>query len=229
MTPADPQHIHALREQLLDQLAEALHEDWLWAYGSHPVTQGYRPDADQAGRRALSNRALAMLVRRAVRSGDTVWPGKALQRFKDATNMTDRVGALDALANAHSDLADAALQRFYDHFRSEALVVDLSEYGRTPPGAAGATSQQQPGAPISPNAIANAAGAATQPLNADERFAQKFSADPTRPARATTMGNLSTTVVEGAIIPAVLETGLNSDLPGYVRAVVTREVEEVTS
>jgi type IV secretion system protein VirB10 len=38
------------------------------------------------------------------------------------------------------------------------------------------------------------------------------------------MGNLSTTVVEGAIIPAVLETGLNSDLPGYVRAMVTRDV-----
>ena len=124
VTPADPQHIHALREQLLDQLAEHLHDDWLWAYESHPVREGYRPDTDQAGRRALSNRALAMLVRRAARSGDTVWPGKALQRFKDATNMTDRAGALSALIDAHSELADAALQRFYDHFRSEPLVVD---------------------------------------------------------------------------------------------------------
>ena len=124
VTPADPQHIHALREQLLDQLAEHLHDDWLWAHESHPVREGYRADTDQAGRRALSNRALAMLVRRAARSGDTVWPGKALQRFKDATNMTDRAGALSALIDAHSELADAALQRFYDHFRSEPLVVD---------------------------------------------------------------------------------------------------------
>ena len=54
-----------------------------------------------------------MLVRRAVRTGEPSWPGKALQRFKDASNMTDRVGALSALADAHSELAEAALQRFY--------------------------------------------------------------------------------------------------------------------
>ena len=31
-------------------------------------------------------------------------------------------------------------------------------------------------------------------------------------------------IAQGAVIPAVLETAINSDLPGYVRAVVSRDV-----
>jgi aminopeptidase N len=124
VTPADPQQIHALREQLLEQLADALHADWQWAFEAHAVRDGYRAEADQAGRRALANRALQMLVRHAARHGDSVWPGKALQRFKDATNMTDRAAALSALVDTHSELAGPALQRFYDHFQTEPLVID---------------------------------------------------------------------------------------------------------
>lgn len=42
--------------------------------------------------------------------------------------------------------------------------------------------------------------------------------------RAVRIRNPSQVVPQGAIIPAVLETALNSDLPGYVRALVTRDV-----
>lgn len=41
---------------------------------------------------------------------------------------------------------------------------------------------------------------------------------------ATPMANPSSLVVQGTLIPAVLETAINSDLPGYARAVVTRDV-----
>ncbi|MFI4927193.1 MAG: aminopeptidase N C-terminal domain-containing protein, partial [Burkholderiales bacterium] len=53
-----------------------------------------------------------------------VWPGKAYQRFKDASNMTDRFNALAALVSAGSDLAAAALQRFHAMFKNEPLVLD---------------------------------------------------------------------------------------------------------
>ena len=43
-------------------------------------------------------------------------------------------------------------------------------------------------------------------------------------ARATMLHNLSTTAPQGTLIPAVLETALNSDLPGFARAVVSRDV-----
>jgi aminopeptidase N len=123
-TDADPQCIHALRESLLDQLAARLQPDWVQAFEQHQVHEGYRPSADQAGKRALANLALAMLVRHAVATGDPVWPGRAFQRFKDASNMTDRLGALQALVNAHSELAKPAVERFHALFRHEPLVLD---------------------------------------------------------------------------------------------------------
>ena len=132
--PVDPQRVHAVCLQMQDQLAARLRDDWLAAWDASQVVEGYSPDGRQSARRALANLALAMLVRDAVRSGDTVWPGKAYQRFKDAGNMTDRLGALGALVAAHSDLAAPALARFHELFRSEALVVDkwFALQGRAP-------------------------------------------------------------------------------------------------
>jgi aminopeptidase N len=120
----DPQRIHAVREQLRRELATRLHDDWLWAWESHQVREGYRPDPVQAGRRALANQALQMLVLDSVGRGDAVWPGRAYQRFKDASQMTDRFGALKALVDSGSTLAEPALQRFYALAAGDALVVD---------------------------------------------------------------------------------------------------------
>lgn len=120
----DPQRIHTAREGIKLQLAHALHLDWEWAYETHHDTGAYSPDAVSTGRRALANLALSMLVLDAMARHNQVWPGKALQRFKDATNMTDRLGALAALVNAHSDLATGALERFHAQFKGEALVID---------------------------------------------------------------------------------------------------------
>ena len=120
----DPQRIHLLREQMRQQLAERLQADWVWAFEAHQVREGYRPDAAQSGRRALANLALQMLVLDAQRSGDEVWPGRAYQRFKDAGQMTDRFGALVALVDGRSALADAALARFHALFAGDELVID---------------------------------------------------------------------------------------------------------
>ena len=38
--------------------------------------------------------------------------------------MTDRLGSLAALVNAHSELAAGALERFHAQFKNEALVID---------------------------------------------------------------------------------------------------------
>jgi aminopeptidase N len=53
-----------------------------------------------------------------------VWPGKAYQRFKDASNMTDRFNALAALVVSGQELARPALQRFHAIFKDEPLVLD---------------------------------------------------------------------------------------------------------
>jgi len=120
----DPQEIHAAVEAAHVQLAAALADDWVAAYEANQVKAGYEPSPVQSGQRALANLALSMLVLHATRNGDAVWPGRAYQRFKDATNMTERLGALSALVNAHAELAEPALQRFHALFKHEALVVD---------------------------------------------------------------------------------------------------------
>ena len=121
---ADPQRIHAAHHRVRCALAERLHDDWLWAYENHQVSEGYTPTPEQAGRRALANLALEMLCLNATRCGDALWQGKTYQRFKSATNLTDRLGALDALLNANSELADAALQRFHAMGNGDALMLD---------------------------------------------------------------------------------------------------------
>lgn len=94
------------------------------------------------------------------------------------------------------DGGDAAL-------RAPAMVVELAD------NAAGQMAQ---------------ARAAASTLSADERFAARVSGGGSETARATQLGDLTRIVPQGAMIPAVLETAIDSDLPGQVRAVVSRDV-----
>jgi len=120
----DPQQVHAIREGMREQLAVALQGDWEWAYEQNKDTGAYVPEPGPAGRRALAGLALLNLCVAARKSGETVWPGKTLQRFKDASNMTDRFNALTALVVSGHELAQQALDRFHAMFRHEALVID---------------------------------------------------------------------------------------------------------
>ena len=120
----DPQRIHAVREAMREQLAHALHDDWVQAFEANQDNGAFRPDPVSSGRRALAGLALTMLCLAARDNGNPVWPGKALQRFKDAGNMTDRVSALGALVGSGSVLAAQALERFHALFKGEELVLD---------------------------------------------------------------------------------------------------------
>ena len=120
----DPQRIHAVREAMRSQLAQALTDDWAWVYATYSDTGAYSPDPLSSGRRALTGMALSQLCLAAQARGDTVWPGKSLQRFKDAGNMTDRFNALSALVSSGHPLAAQALPRFHALFKDEPLVLD---------------------------------------------------------------------------------------------------------
>ena len=96
------------------------------------------------------------------------------------------------------------------------MVVDLSEPDATP--AAGAPS---PGAPRPAHP---AAAAADSKLDADERFAQRANSAQVETAHASRLSNTALVAPQGTVISAVLETGIVSDLPGFARAVVSRDV-----
>ncbi|MEI8156327.1 MAG: aminopeptidase N [Burkholderiales bacterium] len=120
----DPQRVHAVREAMRMQIATTLEADWQWAFTEHRDNGAYRPDPTSAGRRALAGMALGYLCLAATQTGDSVWPGKALQRFKDAGNMTDRANALQALVSSGHALGATALARFHALFKNEDLVLD---------------------------------------------------------------------------------------------------------
>jgi aminopeptidase N len=124
MDIVNPQAVHTVREAMRSALATTLQADWEWAFNTHQNPGGYSPDAVSSGRRALANLALQMLCLAARESGDTLWPGKTYQRFKDASNMTERFGALSALVSSGQALAAPALELFYKLFANEALVLD---------------------------------------------------------------------------------------------------------
>ncbi|WP_291916510.1 aminopeptidase N [Limnohabitans sp.] len=120
----DPQRVHALRETMRLQLATALQADWQWAWDAHKLNGAYTPDARSSGRRALAGLAMTMLCVAAVHSGEAVTPGRVVQQFKNAGNMTDRFNALSALVVSGHALAQDALALFHKMFQHEALVID---------------------------------------------------------------------------------------------------------
>jgi aminopeptidase N len=119
MTQVDPQRIHVVREAVRMQLATQLQSEWQTAFDANQTSGKYTPDAVSSGKRALANMALAYLC-----LADTSTAGKAYQRFKDASNMTDRMGALVALVSTKHPLADEALARFHALFAGDDLVID---------------------------------------------------------------------------------------------------------
>jgi len=96
-------------------------------------------------------------------------------------------------------------------------VVDFSA-----PADAAATQVAQAAAVAGAGAQAGPANDTRQ--SAEERFSARVAGGTSDTARASQMRDLGRTIPQGAIIAAVLETAINSDLPGSVRAVVSRDV-----
>lgn len=79
-------------------------------------------------------------------------------------------------------------------------------------------------APAGAVAPVGAEGGAATAGNSASDFASRIGGVGGAPAQAKAMVNPQTTVTQGTLIPAVLETAINTDVPGYVRAVVSQDV-----
>ncbi|MEZ2220660.1 aminopeptidase N [Rhizobium sp. RCC_161_2] len=116
----DPDAIHAGRQAILKQIAEAGKDIFASLYDSTQTPGLFSPDAASAGRRALRNAALTYLSQ----SDDS--PARAKAAYDGANNMTDLSAALTILAHRFPDTAEAkaALKDFHDRFTENALVID---------------------------------------------------------------------------------------------------------
>ncbi|HEV7344766.1 MAG TPA: aminopeptidase N [Devosia sp.] len=116
----DPSAIHETRKRLLKAVFEPLARLLLDTYNRLASTAPYAPDPQSTGRRALRNRALALLVASDA-SGAALL---AAQQFDGASNMTDRLAALSIAAAAGTPDAPAMLAAFRNRFGADPLVLD---------------------------------------------------------------------------------------------------------
>jgi aminopeptidase N len=114
----DVDAIHEAREALRLSVAAEAEKELRRAYDRMRIDGPYRPDAADAGRRALRNTCLAYLA--------TLEGGVALAagHFADADNMTDQIGGLGVLANIDCPERLQALDRFYEQWKGDHLVMD---------------------------------------------------------------------------------------------------------
>ncbi|MDA0819426.1 MAG: type VI secretion protein [Proteobacteria bacterium] len=73
-------------------------------------------------------------------------------------------------------------------------------------------------------AVATSSASPASTGNSAADFASRIGGLGGAPAQATSMTNPSTTVTQGTLIPAILETAIDTDVPGFVRAVVSEDV-----
>jgi type IV secretion system protein VirB10 len=109
-------------------------------------------------------------------------------------------------------------------WRAPAMVVDIAD--TSTPAAASADTLGPIAAPARAAAAApvGPVSAAAAKISADESFADKVESSTAQTAHATRLADLQLVAPQGTVIPAIMETALNSDLPGFVRAVVSRDV-----
>jgi aminopeptidase N len=119
MAVVDPEAIRSARDSLRSELGRALEPQWRAAYASSAANRyEYSPAAK--GARRLKTVALNYLMAAGVEDA----PALARRQYDDADNMTDRQGALGALASSDSPERHGALAAFYERYRSDSLVLD---------------------------------------------------------------------------------------------------------
>jgi aminopeptidase N len=119
LASVDPEAVYRAREALRRDLGRTLDDAWREAYEAGDG-RAYAYDPEAKGIRRLRNVALGYLTA----GGAADAAALAFRQFERADNMTDRQGALSALANGTSDERIAALDIFYNRYSGNSLVLD---------------------------------------------------------------------------------------------------------
>lgn len=116
----DPEAIFRVRTRLRQHIAQHLEIELQNTYLANETTGDYSPDAISAGRRAIRNYCLGLLM-------ELKTPAiieQCVEHLHQANNMTDSMAALSALANCDCPERAHALSAFYDKWCNEPLVLD---------------------------------------------------------------------------------------------------------
>jgi aminopeptidase N len=116
----DPDAIFAARKHLRAAIGGALGAALATTYRRMITPGAYRPDAEDAGRRALKNVCLALMAA----GGEEQAIKLALAQYRDADNMTDRMAALDILSLDDRPERAQVLDDFYERYADDPLIID---------------------------------------------------------------------------------------------------------
>ena len=116
----DPDAIFAARMELRTLLGNDLAAPLFDHYRRLSESVPYRPDPASVGRRALRSACLDLLV--ATGSRETI--DIAVRQYHTADNMTDRMAALSTLSLCDVPERAAALDNFYERYRTDPLIID---------------------------------------------------------------------------------------------------------
>ncbi len=116
----DPAAIHAARRQLMRLVGSALGTDLERLYQRHADRGAYSPQAAGAGRRALRNGVLTLLVARDTAADRQ----RLLQHYRRAGNMTDEAHALYLIAASRLPERNEVLAGFHERWKGDHLVID---------------------------------------------------------------------------------------------------------
>jgi aminopeptidase N len=116
----DPDAIFLARAALRAEAGARLESALTAVYERTAVGGTYSPDAKSAGRRALRNVALDLLAATA----KPVALARAVNQYRGADNMTDRMAALATLSLHDVPECREVLTDFYSRYSNDALVVD---------------------------------------------------------------------------------------------------------
>ena len=119
-TNVDPQKIYSARKAFRHAIASELRLEWASLYQQMQTPGPLNPDAVSAGKRALKNLALSMLLE----TDPFIWAPMAVNQYQTADNMTDRYAALSGLVMHGVKEAKLCLEDFYTRFTDDALVID---------------------------------------------------------------------------------------------------------
>ena len=116
----DTDAIRRVRESLRAAIGKAIGGTLAELFETSAPSGPYSPDPESAGRRALRNATLDLLVA----TGARPEIARAERHYREATNMTDAITALSILSHVPGPARDEALEQFYARWQDEPLVLD---------------------------------------------------------------------------------------------------------
>ncbi len=109
----------AARKALVEGFSESLEDELARLYQDAAQADDGSLSSASMGQRALKNTCLYFLVKAGAK-----WLNLAEEQYKNARNMTDKIGALGAINHSTSPMRQKLFDDFYNTFKNDPLVVN---------------------------------------------------------------------------------------------------------